>query len=85
MNLSANLKLNCLLFKFFKAQDLGLHRSATNWNIPKAEIELRRRLWYATYVMDRWVSRAFKQKRFLGHIDFDRNRISRSLLNWDGR
>lgn len=38
------------------AQDLGLHLDCSNWNIPPQEIELRRRLWYACYIVDRWVS-----------------------------
>ncbi|KAI9006295.1 fungal-specific transcription factor domain-containing protein [Phycomyces nitens] len=37
------------------AQDLGLHRNSGKWQIPEHEIELRRRIWFATYVMDRWV------------------------------
>ncbi|ORZ22512.1 fungal-specific transcription factor domain-domain-containing protein [Absidia repens] len=38
------------------AQDLGLHRSSTGWHIPEPEMELRRRIWYITYLMDRWVA-----------------------------
>lgn len=38
------------------AQDLGLHRDCTKWKIPDYEIELRKRLWYAAYLMDRWVA-----------------------------
>ncbi|KAG2221952.1 hypothetical protein INT45_010476 [Circinella minor] len=38
------------------AQDLGLHRSSTHWNLPQREIEHRRRLWYALYIMDKWVA-----------------------------
>ncbi|KAI9494489.1 fungal-specific transcription factor domain-containing protein [Zychaea mexicana] len=38
------------------AQDLGLHRSSTRWLLPEHEIELRRRIWYAVYVMDKWIA-----------------------------
>ncbi|KAI7876653.1 fungal-specific transcription factor domain-containing protein [Mucor mucedo] len=38
------------------AQDLGLHRDCSKWKIPDYEIELRKRLWYAAYLMDRWVA-----------------------------
>lgn len=38
------------------AQDLGLHRDCSKWKIPDCEIELRKRLWYAAYLMDRWVA-----------------------------
>ncbi|OAD71479.1 Zn(2)-C6 fungal-specific transcription factor [Phycomyces blakesleeanus NRRL 1555(-)] len=38
------------------AQDLGLHRNSGRWQIPEHEIELRRRIWFAVYAMDRWVA-----------------------------
>lgn len=38
------------------AQDLGLHRDCSKWPIPDYEIELRRRIWYAAYLMDRWIA-----------------------------
>ena len=38
------------------AQDLGLHRSSTRWLLPENEIELRRRIWYAVYIMDKWIA-----------------------------
>ncbi|KAI8143193.1 fungal-specific transcription factor domain-containing protein [Fennellomyces sp. T-0311] len=38
------------------AQDLGLHRSSTRWLLPESEIELRRRIWYAVYIMDKWIA-----------------------------
>jgi hypothetical protein len=36
------------------AQELGLHRSSSNWEIPKSEIETRHRLFFACYILDRW-------------------------------
>lgn len=38
------------------AQDLGLHRDCSKWDIPAYEIELRKRIWYSAYMMDRWVA-----------------------------
>ena len=54
------------------AQDLGLHRSCSHWRIlPQAEIETRHRLFYACYVLDRWLSaRAGKPLTILDR-DFD--------------
>jgi hypothetical protein len=53
------------------AQDLGLHRSCTNWNIPRSEIETRHRVFYCCYVMDRWLgARAGKPLTILDR-DFD--------------
>jgi hypothetical protein len=37
------------------AQDLGLHRSNTQWTLPAKRIEARKRLWWSAYVVDRWV------------------------------
>lgn len=53
------------------AQDLGLHRSCTKWNLPRSEIETRHRVFYACYVMDRWLgARAGKPLTILDR-DFD--------------
>lgn len=38
------------------AQDLGMHRNSARWHLPPLETEIRKRLWWACYVMDRWVS-----------------------------
>ncbi|KAG0164247.1 hypothetical protein DFQ30_010236 [Apophysomyces sp. BC1015] len=38
------------------AQDLGLHRSSLGWCLPEHERELRRRIWFSAYIMDRWVA-----------------------------
>jgi hypothetical protein len=53
------------------AQDLGLHRSCAKWNLPRSEIETRHRVFYACYVMDRWLgARAGKPLTILDR-DFD--------------
>ncbi|ETI28255.1 hypothetical protein G647_00704 [Cladophialophora carrionii CBS 160.54] len=38
------------------AKSLGLQHDCTNWSIPLAEKQLRQRLWWATFIMDVWVS-----------------------------
>lgn len=53
------------------AQDLGLHRSCAKWNLPRSEIETRHRVFYACYIMDRWLgARAGKPLTILDR-DFD--------------
>ncbi|RCI04688.1 hypothetical protein CU098_012338 [Rhizopus stolonifer] len=53
------------------AQDLGLHRSCVNWNLPRSEIEIRHRVFYSCYVIDRCLSaRAGKPLTILDR-DFD--------------
>lgn len=36
------------------ANTLGLHRDASEWTIPAWELALRKRLWHAVMVMDKW-------------------------------
>ncbi|KAI9316653.1 fungal-specific transcription factor domain-containing protein [Dichotomocladium elegans] len=39
------------------AQDLGLHRSCSHWKmLPQSEIQTRHRIFYACYILDRWLS-----------------------------
>jgi hypothetical protein len=38
------------------AQDMGLHRNCPIDHMPDHEVEIRRRVWYATYIIDRWVA-----------------------------
>ena len=53
------------------AQDLGLHRSCIYWKLPASEIETRHRVFYACYILDRWMSaRAGKPLTILDR-DFD--------------
>ncbi|ORZ07105.1 fungal-specific transcription factor domain-domain-containing protein [Absidia repens] len=53
------------------AQDLGLHRSCDNWQLPPSEIETRHRVFYACYALDRWIgARAGKPLTILDR-DFD--------------
>jgi hypothetical protein len=53
------------------AQDIGLHRSCSSWNLPASEIETRNRVFYTCYVFDRLISaRAGKPLTILDR-DFD--------------
>ncbi|OAD08518.1 fungal-specific transcription factor, partial [Mucor lusitanicus CBS 277.49] len=53
------------------AQDIGLHRSCSNWDLPPSEIETRHRVFYACYVLDRLMgARAGKPLTILDR-DFD--------------
>lgn len=53
------------------AQDIGLHRSCSNWNLPPSEIETRHRVFYGLYILDRLMSaRAGKPLTILDR-DFD--------------
>ncbi|KAI9480326.1 MAG: fungal-specific transcription factor domain-containing protein [Benjaminiella poitrasii] len=53
------------------AQDLGLHRSCAKWNIPRCEIETRHRVFYACYVMDRWLGTRTGKPLTILDRDFD--------------
>ncbi|KAI7863659.1 fungal-specific transcription factor domain-containing protein, partial [Spinellus fusiger] len=53
------------------AQDLGMHRSCAHWNLPAIDIEIRHRVFYACYILDRWIgARAGKPLTILDR-DFD--------------
>ncbi|KAJ8654272.1 hypothetical protein O0I10_010094 [Lichtheimia ornata] len=53
------------------AQDLGLHRSSTRWRLPEHEIELRRRVWYSVYGVDREMSASLGRPLTILDGDFD--------------
>ncbi|EIE91275.1 hypothetical protein RO3G_15986 [Rhizopus delemar RA 99-880] len=53
------------------AQDMGLHLDCSNWKIPSYEIELRRRLWYSCYFIDRWGSAQLGRPMTINDDEFD--------------
>ncbi|KAF9918041.1 hypothetical protein BX616_010512 [Lobosporangium transversale] len=53
------------------AQDLGMHRNSARWHLPPLEAELRKRLWWAVYVMDRWVSACMGRPMAIDDADCD--------------
>jgi hypothetical protein len=38
------------------AQSLGLHQDPSSWSLESWEKSLRKKLWWATYLTDRWTS-----------------------------
>jgi len=38
------------------AQDMGLHRDSSKWNLDARQAEIRKRLWWACFMSDRIVS-----------------------------
>ncbi|KAI8371342.1 fungal-specific transcription factor domain-containing protein [Radiomyces spectabilis] len=53
------------------AQDLGLHRNTSRWRIPEDERELRRRIWYIAYTVDRWVAAELGRPMSILDHEFD--------------
>ncbi|KAI8072841.1 fungal-specific transcription factor domain-containing protein [Gongronella butleri] len=53
------------------AQDLGLHRSSTQWHASKEHTEAKKRLWWAAYVIDRWVCAALGRPLSVNDADCD--------------
>ncbi|KAI7879302.1 hypothetical protein K492DRAFT_208357 [Lichtheimia hyalospora FSU 10163] len=53
------------------AQDLGLHRSSARWRLPEHEIELRRRIWYCAYILDREISAELGRPLTILEDDYD--------------
>ncbi|EXJ64323.1 hypothetical protein A1O7_00659 [Cladophialophora yegresii CBS 114405] len=53
------------------AKSLGLQYDCTNWSIPLAEKQLRQRLWWATFVMEVWVSIDTPGGRSICSDDYD--------------
>ncbi|KAI8378563.1 fungal-specific transcription factor domain-containing protein [Blakeslea trispora] len=74
------------------AQDIGLHRSCSNWNLPLSEIETRHRVFYVCYVLDRLVGaragkpltildRDFDTEMPMAHEVFDDGRVGPSVYH----
>lgn len=49
-------KTNFIGWTVSLANTLGLHRDGSDWNIPVWELALRKRLWHAVMIMDKWTS-----------------------------
>lgn len=64
------------------AQDLGLHRDCSKWLIPDYEIELRKRIWYGAYLMDRWVAAELGRPISIIDSEFDAELPSPYELNY---
>ncbi|KAI8334990.1 fungal-specific transcription factor domain-containing protein [Chlamydoabsidia padenii] len=53
------------------AQDLGLHRSSSQWTLPTKRVEARERLWWSAYVVDRWVCASLGRPLAINDADCD--------------
>ncbi|KAF9982941.1 Transcriptional activator of fatty acid utilization, partial [Modicella reniformis] len=53
------------------AQDLGMHRNSARWHLPPLETEIRKRLWWAIYVMDRNISASMGRPMAIDDDDCD--------------
>ncbi|WYZ39511.1 hypothetical protein EsH8_III_001425 [Colletotrichum jinshuiense] len=60
------------------AQCLGLNLDPTDWPIPQWEKRLRRRLAWAVYVQDRWLSLNFGRSSHIQECDWDVSPLSSS-------
>lgn len=65
------------------AHALGLHHNDTTWDIPVWEKKLRRKLWWATYYMDRWTSVSHGRPPHIQNGTFDTGDIEVEDLVYD--
>ncbi|KAG0227092.1 hypothetical protein BGW42_003150, partial [Actinomortierella wolfii] len=52
-------------------QDMGMHRNSARWHLPPGEAEIRKRLWWSCYIMDRWISASMGRPCAIQDIDCD--------------
>ncbi|CAB5216480.1 unnamed protein product [Rhizophagus irregularis] len=55
------------------AQDMGLHRDSAKWNIDERQSEVRRRVWWACVVVDRFSSAGLGRPLAINEADCDVN------------
>ncbi|KAJ5578634.1 transcriptional regulator family: Fungal Specific TF [Penicillium hispanicum] len=60
------------------AVSLGLHLEPRPWGIPVWEKRLRRRLWWAVYLEDKWRSLLTGRPSFIHHEEFDVSELGSS-------
>lgn len=53
------------------AQTLGINRDPSTWPLPAWEIQLRRRLAWATFTQDKWLALNFGRSSHINHDDWD--------------
>jgi hypothetical protein len=54
------------------AQTLGLHHECSNWaSLPPWELSLRKRLFHAVFIMDKWASLGAGMPSHIRHDDYD--------------
>lgn len=61
------------------AQTIGLHRGPEDWeSVPRWERNVRRRLWWGTYIMEKWVAFARGMPSHLHDDDYDVSALTRN-------
>lgn len=58
------------------AHNLGLHLECSMYAIPAKEKRLRRRLWWALYVEDKWLSLLFGRPSYIQKGEYDVSELS---------
>lgn len=53
------------------AQTLGINRDPSTWPLPRWEVQLRRRLAWATLAQDKWLALNFGRSSHINHDDWD--------------
>lgn len=53
------------------AQDMGLHRDSSNWNLNERQAEVRRRVWWECVVFDGFLSLALGRPLAVNEEDYD--------------
>lgn len=61
------------------AQTIGLHRDPAGWeSLPRWERNLRRRVWWGTFIMEKWVAFARGMPSHLHDDDYDVSALTRN-------
>ncbi|CAG8593067.1 1783_t:CDS:2, partial [Acaulospora colombiana] len=53
------------------AQDMGLHRDSSKWNLDKKKSEVRKRIWWACFLADRLISATLGRPLAINDADCD--------------
>ncbi|KAF8945029.1 Transcriptional activator of fatty acid utilization [Haplosporangium gracile] len=64
------------------AQDLGMHRNSARWSLPPLETEIRKRIWWVCYIMDRWMCASFGRPIAIDDADCDVDYPSAVEQDW---
>ncbi|OAP59630.1 hypothetical protein AYL99_06928 [Fonsecaea erecta] len=65
------------------AQMIGLHRDPTHWKIASWEKSLRKKLWWATYVTDKWASVSHGNPPLLHATSYTTSNLEMDDLRFD--
>jgi hypothetical protein len=65
------------------AQSLGLHRDPSSWKMPSWEIKLRKKLWWVTYITDKWTSVCHGNTPHIPDDSFDTSDLDVDDLSFD--